>query len=126
MLQIKKVPFLIIAFFATFSTYGQTLESQFQQIIDSIYQANPKSVGIMVHVEAPNQNISWSGAVGYSDAKTKTPVEANQPALIASSIKTYISVSILRLVEEGKLTVMQPIQNLLTRKTRKLFANDGN
>lgn len=124
-MAIKKIPFLIIALFATFSTYGQTLESQFQQIIDSIYQANPKSVGIMVHVEAPDQNVSWSGAVGYSDAKTKTPIEPNQPALIASSIKTYISVSILRLVEEGKLTVTQPIQNLLTRKTRKLFANDG-
>lgn len=34
----------------------------FQSVLDSIYLKNPEAVGIMVHVEAPNQKISWSGA----------------------------------------------------------------
>jgi len=97
----------------------------FKNTLDSIYRANPGSIGIMIHIESPSQDISWSGATGYSDKKNKTILEADQPALIASSIKTYISVTILRLVENKKLFLNQPISQLLSKKTIKLFEADG-
>ena len=46
---------------------GQELEKQFQHVVDSTYQANEDAIGIMIHVESPNKNISWTYAVGYSD-----------------------------------------------------------
>lgn len=103
----------------------QPLETRFQQFIDSVYNENPGAVGIMVHVEAPGRSISWSGAAGISDTATKSPLDPGQPALIASSIKTYVSAAILRLAEQGKLTTEQPVGGLLTEKTRKLFEGGG-
>ena len=79
----------------------------------------------MVHVEAPHQGISWSGASGHPGKDTRAVLEADQPALIASNIKTYVSATILKLVEEKKLSVEYPIKDLLTKKTRTLFENGG-
>ena len=77
----------------------------FQSIIDSIYQANPKSIGIVAHIESPKNGLSWSGSSGYSNNDTKTKLSPIQPALIASNIKTYVSAAILRLQEENKLNI---------------------
>jgi len=98
---------------------------EYQTIIDSIYQSNPKSIGIMVHIESPKKGISWSGSVGYSDFNLKTDLTPDQPALIASSIKTYISATILRLQEQNKLSIEDAIKNHLTNRTIKLFESDG-
>lgn len=107
------------------SAFSQTIESNLQAVLDSIYKANPASVGLMIHVEAPEQGISWSGASGYSDNKNQTILEPDQPALIASSIKTYVSATILRLVEERKLTTEQSIKKIISNKSRKLFEDGG-
>ncbi len=104
---------------------GQPAGTRFQQLIDSVYGTNPGSVGIMVHIEAPGYGISWSGASGISDKGTQQVLESDQPALIASSIKTYVSATILRLVESGELSIEQPIRKLLTGRTRKLFQDGG-
>jgi len=79
--------------------------SRFQIALDSIYKAHPKSVGLMVHIEAPDQNISWSGAVGLSDKKNKTTLQPDQPVLIASNTKTYTAAAILKLIEKGNLSL---------------------
>lgn len=106
--------------------YSQNdLEVRLQNVLDSIYLSNPDAVGIMVHVEAPDQGISWSSAAGYSDKNEKTPLQADQPVLIASSIKTYVSAAILRLVEQEKLTIDQAIATLLSDKTKLILEKDG-
>ena len=120
----KILTFLIfLLFYAPF--YGQTLEVKFQKSIDSIFNADSGSIGIMVHVESPDQDISWSGAVGYSDKNIKKRLEPDETALIASCTKTYVSATILRLVEEKKIKINHSIKELLTDKTRKLFESDG-
>ncbi len=97
----------------------------YQSIIDSIYQSNPASIGIMAHIESPHNELSWSGSVGYSDFENKTKLSPTQPALIASSIKTYISATILRLQEEGKLSIENSINKYLTKQSIDLFETDG-
>lgn len=118
------ITFLILS--VAQNLYSQAnIETRFQATIDSIYQAHQETIGIMVHVETPEKDISWSGASGYSDKIKKTKLDPNQPALIASSIKTMVSATILRLVEEGKVNLEQPISNLISKKTKKLFEKDG-
>lgn len=104
---------------------AQPVEKRLQTLIDSVYAANPSSVGIMVHLEAPEKGISWSGASGYPSKETKINLEPDQPALIASNIKTYVSATILRLVEQGKLSINQSIDQLLSDKTKMLFEGGG-
>ncbi|MDX2415624.1 MAG: serine hydrolase domain-containing protein [Bacteroidales bacterium] len=116
--------FLTVLFLFAASN-GQSLEGKFQKIIDSIYNSNPESNSIMVHVESPKYNVSWSGAAGYSDRSIKMKIEPDQPALIASCTKTYVSATILRLVEEKVIEINQPIKDLVSNKTRMLFESDG-
>ncbi|MBK9175943.1 MAG: beta-lactamase family protein [Flavobacteriales bacterium] len=103
---------------------AQSFEQRAQALLDSIYRADTTMVGVVVHVEAPDRGISWSGASGRS-MKGGAPLHPEAPFLIASNIKTYVSATILRLVEEGKLKLDQPVGPLLTERTRELFAGDG-
>lgn len=124
MIKILRVA-LIGILFVNNGTYAQIIEAKFQEVIGAVYSSNPAAVGIMVSIESPQKGISWSGAVGYSDFENKTELEADQPALIASNTKTFVSATILRLVEMGKLSIDQPIENLLTATTRELFEGRG-
>ncbi|WP_400076359.1 serine hydrolase domain-containing protein [Winogradskyella sp. R77965] len=96
----------------------------FQSILDSIYAQNKDAVGLMVHIEAPDKKISWSGAAGVSD-KRGTQLEIDHPVLIASNTKTYVSTSILRLVEQSKLNLSQAIDTLIFEETNILLKSDG-
>lgn len=100
-------------------------EEIYQSIINSIYKSNPESIGIMVHIESASNDISWSGSSGYSDKEKKNLLTPDQPALIASSIKTYISAAVLRLQEKGTLNIEDPIDKHLSAKTISLFQRDG-
>lgn len=99
--------------------------SNCQATIDSIQSSDPESVGIMVHLESPQNNLSWSGCTGYSNKNQKIKLSSDQPALIASTIKPYISATILRLEELGLLTLKDPISKHLTEKTIRTFENVG-
>jgi D-alanyl-D-alanine carboxypeptidase len=99
--------------------------SEYQSIIDSIYKSNPDVIGIMAHIESQEKGISWSGSVGYSNIETKTALTKDQPALIASSIKTYISATLLRLQELKLLSIEDASKNHLSEKTVALFESGG-
>ena len=94
-------------------------------VLDSIYKANKDAVGILVHIESPNKNLSWSGAVGFSDKNSKDSLFKDHPVLIASNTKTYVSVAVLRLIEQSKLDLNQSIDTLIYEETNKLLQSDG-
>lgn len=100
-------------------------EIRLQHLLDSIYQEHPNGVGFILHVEAPDQNISWGGAVGYSNRDTQQPLSKDQPGQIASITKTFTAVAIFRLIEQGKITLHQPIKNLLPERTAILLEDNG-
>ena len=120
---------LALCLIATCCLYGckttPSVQQQMQRVVDSFYAANPAMTGVVVHVEAPDRHISWSYAVGYGDKKTKQKLDAAQPVLIASNTKTYVAASIMKLVEQGKLSTEQPIAKLLKPATAALLANAG-
>jgi len=103
----------------------KNLDNKFQKKIESIYSANPESVGILVHIEHPKRNISWRGAVGFSDKALKKNVSANQPVLIASNTKTFVSATVLRLAEEDKLNIFSSVHSYLSDKTKQLMIDAG-
>lgn len=95
---------------------AQTKEEQFENIVDSVFEANPAAVGLMFHVEAPDQNISWTYCIGHSE-KNGDILNKNQPTLIASNTKTYVAAAILKLVEADKIQLDQSIEKLISEKT---------
>ena len=94
------------------------LEQQFQTALDNIYMAHPDAVGMLVHVEAPDYNISWSEAVGFANMDKTKILSADQQALLASNTKTYVAAATLRLVERGKLKLDTPIGSRLGKTSR--------
>lgn len=96
----------------------------FQSLVDSMHAAHPGTKGIIMHVEAPAQDISWSGATGMADASGRS-LEPETPVLIASVTKTYVAAATLRLIEQGKLGLHQPLTELLSVRTDSLLRSDG-
>ena len=88
-----------------------TKENRLQTLLDSIYEKHPNGIGFALHVEAPNQNISWGSAVGHSNRITKESLRKGQPGQIASITKTFVSASIFRLIEKDRLGLYQPIKS---------------
>ncbi|PUV24585.1 serine hydrolase domain-containing protein [Sphingobacterium athyrii] len=119
----KKI-LLLTTYCIPFIGFAQLL-TVFKNTVDSIYDKNRDAIGVIVHVEAPKRNISWSYAKGIADTKTNKPLDYQQPVLIASNTKPYVAAAVLRLVEKRKITIDQPIKKLLTDKTRRLFEGDG-
>ena len=104
---------------------AQSLEEKLENLLDSVYQANQDALGILIHVESPDNNLSWSKAIGHADSARTTVLEPNQPVLLASNTKTYVSAAILRLVEDSLLQLDVPIIHLLSQKTQDLLIQDN-
>ncbi len=127
-----KVIFLFVVFAAAIGcktsvkNTGTTLfYADCQSAIDSVYTANPEAIGIMVHIESPKNNLSWSGCSGYSNKVETKKLISDQPALIASCIKPYISATILRCQELGLLSIEDSMNQHLTEETIQLFEKAG-
>lgn len=106
-------------------SFAQNIEYAFQKIMDSAYQAHPETIGMIVHVESPDKNISWEYAVGHDGKNNSKKIDTKQPLLIASNTKPYISATILKLQEQNKLNINEPIKNFLSKKTLQVLTNDG-
>jgi len=104
---------------------GQSIEKQFQKVLDSVYKKNTDATGIMIHVESPDNHISWTSAVGVSNKDTNALLHKNQTVLIASNTKTYVATAILKLVENKKLQLNQSIRVLLNSEIAEGFSSSG-
>jgi D-alanyl-D-alanine carboxypeptidase len=107
------------------SSNAQNLELKFQKVLDSVYKANPDAVGIMIHVESSAKGVSWTSAAGYSDKELLTPIDKDQPVLLASNTKIYVAAAVLKLIEDKKIRLNDNVRDLITKKSRKLFEKDG-
>ncbi|WP_421798847.1 serine hydrolase domain-containing protein [Haliscomenobacter sp.] len=95
----------------------------FQALLDSAI--NDKMPGILVHVESPKHKISWSGAAGVSDTKTQNKLQPDQTFRIASVTKTFVACSILRLWEQGKLALTDPISKYISPEHTAILIEGG-
>ncbi|MEO0899135.1 MAG: serine hydrolase domain-containing protein [Bacteroidota bacterium] len=121
----KYVSLALLLLFCFSRGPAQQLEERLHGLLDSVYQANKEAIGILVHVESPKDSLSWTKAFGVSDTVTKAQLLVDQPVLIASNTKPYVAAASLRFVEEGKFTLDQTIENLLSLPTTRLLKGNG-
>lgn len=105
--------------------FAQDMAIQFQAQLDSLYNLHQDAIGVMMHVESPDNEMSWTSAVGFSDRETKEPLDGDQPVLIASNTKPYVAAAILRLVESKALDLDGGIKKLISRKVSRKLIKDG-
>ena len=87
-----------------------SLEARIQQVIDS--KVGPeKLLGVTISIRVDGQE-RYTFAAGMSDANT--PMDSAMKFGIASITKTVVAATIMKLVEEGQLSLQDPISDYLS------------
>ncbi len=105
--------------------YTDNPSADFQSIIDEASSINNYLYGINLHVEAPGKNFSWSGAAGFADKDSFPLLTTDHGFIISSITKTYVAAAILRLHEDGLLSVDDPIEKYLSEKQNQQLVAGG-
>lgn len=100
----------------------QQLQKELEYIVSSKFDWVP---GVSLSVYAPNDSIFWTGVAGVSDVATFANFTVDQPFRIASVTKTFTATAILRLYEDQKLDLDDPVDKYISDKHRLLMINGG-
>jgi len=96
-----------------------------QRLADSLIAARPRLPGIVIAVQSRALGRRWSVAAGLSDSARRVPLRPEQPVRLASNTKTYVAAAILRLVEQGRLALGDPLARHLPAHLTQLLRRDG-
>ena len=80
-----------------------------QQALDADVASSPSLPGELLHVLAPAHGLDTTLAAGVFDRTSRRPLRGHDTFRAASVTKTFTAASILRLVEEGRLGLDDPI-----------------
>ncbi len=99
-------------------------EERLQALLDEAV-SNGSTPGIQMRVEAPGLGLSWSGVAGVADRATGAPLTRDNSVRIASNTKTFLAAAALRLWEEGRLGLDDPVARHLPPGIAAALTADG-
>ena len=99
------------------------LPTRLDQLLRNFTRAHPSIPGVALAVRTPT--LSWAGAAGVADRASRKPLTAGAGFRIASVTKTFTAAAILRLVEDGRLALNDPIRQHLSPATLALLRRGG-
>jgi len=106
------------------SAQGGATTVRWQALLDSL-QRSQNITGILVHVESPERNVSWTGASGVSDIVSGRPLTGNEPVRIASVTKSFVATAILCLSEKGKIALDDPVTKYISQAHTDILREGG-
>jgi D-alanyl-D-alanine carboxypeptidase len=102
-----------------------SIAASLQRLADSVVAARPRLPGLLVFVKSGRLGSQWAVASGRSDTSRNLPLRPEQPVRIASNTKTYTAAAILRLMEQGRLRLSDPLSRHLPAELNTLLERDG-
>jgi len=90
--------------------YANTIAQMTTYIENSMAQSNVTGLSIAL---VDGQNVVWSRGFGYADKEANVPAAADTIYEIGSLSKTFAATAIMRLVEEGRMDIDQPLTTYL-------------
>jgi D-alanyl-D-alanine carboxypeptidase len=96
-----------------------------QRMLDAEVAAHPSLPGEIVHVLAPGRGLDVSLAAGTWARGSGRPLRPHDGFRVASVTKTFVAASILRLAEEGRIRLDDPIGRHLPAATVAALRADG-
>lgn len=104
----------------------ETLDEVVLRLLEEAVQnSNDYIPGITISIRSPKLKKGCHQAIGFDGTKKKNKVEIDQPYRIASVTKTFVAASILRLHEEEKLSIYDPISNYISEKHKSILISDN-
>lgn len=76
-------------------------------------------------VDAPHLGLWWEGAAGMADPDGGVEMSAAHPFRIASTTKTFVAATVLRLVEDGRFGLDDPVAGLLSDEHARALRDGG-
>lgn len=101
---------LILLFTISFTAHAQINNSELLKITSNSVEKDRFSGVVLV---ADKGEVVFSAAYGMADKETSREIRLNDPFRIASVSKSFTSIIIMQLVEEGKLEIENSIEDLL-------------
>ncbi len=95
------------------SAEGNNLDKELHYLLRDFEARNPSVKNCVVYVVKGDGSFSWSGAAGLANAQTETPMTPATPIFIASITKLYSAAAVLRLYEQGKIALDNPLVKYL-------------
>lgn len=105
------------------ATPGRGPKARLERAVARNLRAHPAIPGEAVSVRAPDLNIAV--AAGLADRATRTLLTPTTPFRIASVTKTFVAVALLRQVEQGRVSLDEPIGRYLRPETTALLRTGG-
>jgi D-alanyl-D-alanine carboxypeptidase len=90
-----------------------TTEEKLQGVLDKVVAEHQLVPGVAAYVDAPRADLPWTGAAGQFAEGSPQPLSVEDPFRIASVQKVFTGAAILRLVEQGRLSLDQPVAPFL-------------
>lgn len=103
----------------------QELIAELQRLLAAEVAAHPSLPGELLHVHAPDQGLDISLAAGVFDRGSKRPLDPHHVFRIASVTKTFVAAAILRLSEEDKIKLNNPINRYLPAQYNAILDAGG-
>ena len=102
------------------------VNTAFQDLLnEAVYGSFEEVPGVSMTVLAPDLGIDWSGTSGYDSKERTDSLGIYQPFRIASVTKTFVAAAVLRLHEEGRLSIYDPIEKYISEEHIELLESDG-
>ena len=106
-----KILFFFVLLVGSFCSVAASLKEQLQNILDTSI-AHSRTPGAVLLVSNPNIGINIV-ASGFADKARKIPMTVSNNFRIASMSKTFLAVTLLRLIEEGDFNLDDKVADLL-------------
>jgi D-alanyl-D-alanine carboxypeptidase len=104
---------------------AQSPAAELQRALAEEVAANPSLPGELLHVHAPARGMDASLAAGVFDRASGRPLDAHHGFRVASVTKTFVAAAVLRLHEQGRIGVDDPIARHLPAEYADLLRGDG-
>jgi D-alanyl-D-alanine carboxypeptidase len=88
-------------------------EEQLQRLVDELVEKGKNVKNCVLSVAKGDGSFSWSGAAGTAQQDGQIPMTKDFPIYIASVTKLYTATAIMRLYEEGALSLDDPMSKYL-------------
>ncbi|RVT40265.1 serine hydrolase domain-containing protein [Sphingobium algorifonticola] len=122
-----RLPFLVLAFaIATTPAYARqsSIDAALDTAVAETQRTHPELPSISLSILSPRHGIDWTGISGSLTQKG-TPLKSPPAFRIASVTKVFVAAAVLKLIEDGRFAVTDPITRLISAETAAQLRQDG-
>ena len=127
----KRISILIFFFFVSIQSKAQESEKNYEEAFKLVEvwldaQKDFENIPSITAMVIKDQNILWSGAFGKSNLEEKRKATVSTICSICSITKSFTAVAIMKLVDEGKLSLNDKVKDILPYyKVKQRFPKGG-